>query len=59
MQVRTRMLGDISLDHPTDEAVIEKNAELAQSGGFSELAEKLVWPAMIRKLDRIDPGFRS
>ena len=59
MQVRTRMLGDISMDHPTDEAVIEKNAELVQSGGFSELAEKLVWPAMIRKLDRIDPGFRS
>jgi hypothetical protein len=53
------MLGDVSMDHPTDEAVIEKNAELTRAGGLSELAEKLVWPAMIRKLDRIDPGFRS
>jgi ribulose-5-phosphate 4-epimerase/fuculose-1-phosphate aldolase len=59
MQVRTRMLGDISMDHPTDAAVIEKNAELARRGAMSELAEKLVWPALLRKLDRIGSDFRS
>jgi ribulose-5-phosphate 4-epimerase/fuculose-1-phosphate aldolase len=59
MQVRTRMLGDISMDHPTDEAVIEKNAELTRRGAMSELAEKLVWPALLRKLDRIGSDFRS
>jgi hypothetical protein len=39
--------------------VVEKNAALALSGGMSKLAEKLVWPALLRKLDRIDPGFRG
>ncbi len=57
MQVRTRMLG--GQDHPTAPDVIEKNAALARSGGLSTLAEKLVWPALLRKLDRIDPGFRQ
>ncbi|WP_315730009.1 MULTISPECIES: class II aldolase/adducin family protein [unclassified Bradyrhizobium] len=59
MQVRTRMLGDISMDHPTAPEVIEKNAKLAMSGGMSQLAERLVWPALQRKLDRIDPSFRA
>lgn len=58
MQVRTRMLGDISQDHPTAPDVIEKNAKLAMSGGMSQLAERLVWPALLRKLDRTDPSFR-
>ncbi len=58
MQVRTRMLGDAAADHPTAPDVIEKNAALAQSGGLSMLAEQLVWPALLRKLDRLDPGFR-
>lgn len=59
MQVRTRMLGDISKDHPTAPDVIEKNAKLAMSGGMSQLAERLVWPALLRKLDRTDPSFRT
>ena len=59
MQVRTRMLGGAASDHPTAPDVIEKNAALARSGGMSALAEKLVWPALLRKLDRIDPGFRA
>ena len=59
MQVRTRMLGDSSMDHPTDEAVIEKNAKLARSGGMSKLAEALVWPALLRKLDRLGSNFRD
>ena len=59
MQVRTRMLGDSPMDHPTAPDVIAKNASLASSGGMSQVAEKLVWPALIRKLDRIDAGFRA
>ena len=59
MQVRTRMLGGVDADHPTAPDVIDKNAALAPSGGLSALAEKLVWPALLRKLDRIDPGFRA
>ena len=59
MQVRTRMLGGQESDHPTAPAVIEKNAALARSGGLSMLAQKLVWPALLRKLDRVDPGFRN
>jgi ribulose-5-phosphate 4-epimerase/fuculose-1-phosphate aldolase len=59
MQVRTRMLGGVEADHPTAPDVVEKNATLAMSGGMSKLAEKLVWPALLRKLDRLDPGFRA
>ncbi len=59
MQVRTRMLGGIADDYPTAPDVIEKNAELARSGGLSVVAEKLVWPALLRKLDRADSSFRS
>jgi hypothetical protein len=57
MQVRTLTLGGIP--HPTAPAVIEKNAALAQSGGMSTIADKLAWPALLRKLDRIDPSFRN
>jgi ribulose-5-phosphate 4-epimerase/fuculose-1-phosphate aldolase len=59
MQVRTRMLGGKDSDYPTAPDVIEKNAALARSGGMSMLAQKLVWPALLRKLDRVDPGFRN
>ena len=59
MQVRTRMLGGKASDYPTAPEVIEKNAALARSGGMSMLAQKLVWPALLRKLDRVDPGFRQ
>ena len=59
MQVRTRMLGDVDMDYPTTPDVIEKNAALARSGGLAKLAEKLVWPALLRKLDRVNPGYRD
>ncbi len=59
MQVRTRMLGGIERDYPTRPDVIEKNAALAKSGGLSMLAQQLVWPALLRKLDRTDPSFRN
>jgi ribulose-5-phosphate 4-epimerase/fuculose-1-phosphate aldolase len=55
MQVRTRMLG--GEDYPTQETVIEKNAELARSGGLEKVSN-LAWPALLRKLDRMDGSFR-
>jgi ribulose-5-phosphate 4-epimerase/fuculose-1-phosphate aldolase len=57
MQVRTFTLG--GTPHPTAPAVIEKNAVLAQGGGMSTVAEELAWPALLRKLDRLDPSFRN
>jgi ribulose-5-phosphate 4-epimerase/fuculose-1-phosphate aldolase len=58
MQVRTRTLGGVEADHPTAPDVIEKNAKLARTSSLSELAKNLVWPALLRKLDRVDPSFR-
>jgi ribulose-5-phosphate 4-epimerase/fuculose-1-phosphate aldolase len=59
MQVRTRMLGGLDQDYPVAPGVIEKNAALAKSGGMNSLANHLVWPALLRKLDRLDQGFRA
>jgi ribulose-5-phosphate 4-epimerase/fuculose-1-phosphate aldolase len=59
MQVRTRMMGGVERDYPVAPDVIDKNAKLAQSGGIPALANQLVWPALLRKLDRLDPGFRD
>jgi hypothetical protein len=41
------------------EAVIEKNADLVRSGRSSKVAEALVWPALLRKLDRPGSNFRD
>jgi hypothetical protein len=57
MQVRTRILGRD--DYPTAQAVIDKNIQLGQSGGMTYLADNLLWPALLRKLDRLDPSFRD
>jgi ribulose-5-phosphate 4-epimerase/fuculose-1-phosphate aldolase len=57
MQVRTRILGHD--DYPTASQVIEKNVALGQASGMTYLADNLLWPAMLRKLDRIDPSFRE
>jgi ribulose-5-phosphate 4-epimerase/fuculose-1-phosphate aldolase len=57
MQVRTRILGHD--DYPTAQPVIDKNVALSRSGGMTYLANELLWPAMLRKLDRIDPSFRD
>jgi ribulose-5-phosphate 4-epimerase/fuculose-1-phosphate aldolase len=59
MQVRTRMLGSVEADYPTAPDVIEKNATLARSPGMAMVAQQLVWPALLRKLDRADPGYRN
>jgi ribulose-5-phosphate 4-epimerase/fuculose-1-phosphate aldolase len=57
MQVRTRILGHD--DYPTVQDVIDKNTALGISGGMTRLAEELMWPALIRKLDRLDRSFRD
>jgi ribulose-5-phosphate 4-epimerase/fuculose-1-phosphate aldolase len=57
MQVRTRILGHD--DHKTAQSVIDKNVALGQGEGMSRLADKLVWPALLRKLDRLDSSFRD
>lgn len=57
MQVRTRILGRD--DYPTAQTVIDKNVALSQSGGMTFLANELLWPALLRKLDRLDPSFRE
>ncbi len=57
MQVRTRILGRD--DYPTAQAVVDKNVALGQGSGMSYLADKLLWPALLRKLDRTDPSFRD
>ncbi len=59
MQVRTRMLGGAESDYPTAPQVIEKNAALVKGDRMAMLAQKLVWPALLRKLDRTDPSFRD
>ncbi len=59
MQVRTRMLGGSDSDYPVEQSVIEKNAALATGAGLPKLAQQLVWPALLRKLDRVDPSFRD
>ncbi len=58
MQVRTRMLG--SVVYPVDPAVIDKNTRLLSNPERQELrSTTLVWPALLRKLDRLDPGYRN
>jgi len=57
MHVRTRVLGRD--DYPTEQNVIDKNIALGNSGGLGYLANELVWPALLRKLDRIDKSFRD
>jgi ribulose-5-phosphate 4-epimerase/fuculose-1-phosphate aldolase len=58
MQVRTRMLGPTA--YPVDQIVIDKNAALVGNPEKAELrSTKLVWPPMLRKLDRRDPSYRT
>jgi ribulose-5-phosphate 4-epimerase/fuculose-1-phosphate aldolase len=55
MQVRTRILGHDCVQTASD--VIDKNAQL--SHGTAPLANFLVWPALLRKLDRVDPSYKQ
>ena len=58
MQVRTRALG--TPVYPVDDTAIDKNTELLSNRDRAELrATNLVWPPLLRKLDRVNPGYRS
>ena len=57
MQVRTQaILGGLA-PYPTAPEVIAKNAALMQGPGTAELAQKLIWPALMRKLQRLCPDY--
>jgi len=58
MQVRTRMLGPTA--YPVDQAVVDKNTSLLDNRDRQELrSTTLVWPALLRKLDRLDPSYKN
>jgi len=58
MQVRTRMLGPTA--YPVDADVIDKNTRLLDNPERAELrSTTLVWPPLLRKLDRLDPSYRN
>jgi ribulose-5-phosphate 4-epimerase/fuculose-1-phosphate aldolase len=58
MQVRTRMLG--STAYPVEQAVVDKNASLFTDPNRQELrSTTLVWPGLLRKVERLDPGYKN
>ena len=58
MQVRTRMLGPTA--DPVEVIVTEKNENLIANQDAMELrSTKLVWPPLLRKLDRLDPSYKT
>ncbi|WP_315739868.1 MULTISPECIES: class II aldolase/adducin family protein [unclassified Bradyrhizobium] len=58
IQVRTRTLGPSA--YPVRDEVIDKNAKLFDNEDRVELrSTQLVWPPLLRKLDRVNPGYRT
>ena len=57
MQVRTLSTTSVDQTYPTAPDVLAKNAALMQGSGPVDLANKLLWPALIRKLERRCPEF--
>ena len=58
MQVRTRMLGPTA--YPVEQAVIDKNSALFVNPDRQERrSTTLVWPALLRKVDRLDPSYKD
>ena len=49
--------GVANLYHPNQGAP-EKTAEQGK-GGLDVIADKLAWPALLRKMDRLDPSYRN
>jgi len=45
--------------HAPPEATISKVALQSSPAGMGLVAERLAWPALLRKLDRIDPSYRD
>jgi len=58
IQVRTRTLGPAA--YPVQDEVIAKNTKLFDNSDRLELrSTQLVWPPLLRKLDRLDPGYKD
>jgi ribulose-5-phosphate 4-epimerase/fuculose-1-phosphate aldolase len=58
MQVRTRMLGPTA--YPVEKSVVDKNAALLNNPDRAELrSTMLVWPALLRKVERLDAGYKN
>jgi ribulose-5-phosphate 4-epimerase/fuculose-1-phosphate aldolase len=57
MQVRTRTLGGDA--HKSPQSAIDKNNMLMQDENMNNVTNALAWGALLRKLDRMDPGFRT
>ncbi len=61
-QVLMLSAGRDALNDPPEgvaDKVAQQVASPAAADGMRNLAEHLIWPALLRKLDRIDPGFRT
>ena len=57
-QVKMLSAGRENLNAPP-QGTPEKVAVQSAPAGMGMLAERLAWPALLRKLDRLDPGFRT
>ena len=57
IQVRALAMGRPR--HPVDPEVIATVGRFGPMGGLEVVARDLVWPALLRKLDRVDPGWRG
>lgn len=57
-QVHMLAAGRDGLNNP-NQGVAEKVEQQSRPEGMGALAQTLAWPALLRKLDRIDPSFRD
>ena len=57
-QVHMLAAGRDGLNNP-NQGVDAKVALQSNPKGAGMLAKRLAWPALLRKLDRIDPGYRA
>ena len=57
-QVHMLAAGRDGLNDPK-EGVNEKVAQQSRPQGMARLAERLAWPALLRKLDRLDPSYKN
>jgi ribulose-5-phosphate 4-epimerase/fuculose-1-phosphate aldolase len=57
--IQVRALGMGRQIHPVADSILEEFVKMSGKGGMAKLATDLVWPAMLRKLDRTDPAWRG
>jgi hypothetical protein len=57
-QILMLSAGRANLNNP-NQGVAEKVEQQSTGPGMAMLARGLAWPALLRKLDRIDPSYRE